>query len=141
MGIGKRIKEARLQKNLKQEDLAAMIGVQPSSIGNYENEVSHPKEPVLYKLFEVLEVSPNFLFQDVIKNKKILLSSEGSEVFELYNKLTPQGKQKAKTYINDILGNPSYSAIGREPGYRAVALGGRATQGDDQPPIEEKIIT
>ena len=32
MGIGKRIKEARLQKNLKQEDLAAMIGVQPSSI-------------------------------------------------------------------------------------------------------------
>ena len=59
-------------------------------------------------MFEALEVSPNFLFQDVIKDKKILLSSEGSEVFELYNKLTPQGKQKVQTYMHDILGNPIY---------------------------------
>ena len=77
MGIGKRIKEARINKNMKQEDLAKLIGVSPSAIGNYETEISHPKETVLYKLFEALEVDPNFLFQDEVSLKnRIALSPD-----------------------------------------------------------------
>ena len=65
MGIGKRIKEARERIGLTQKELGQLCGVTASAITNYENETSHPKEPVMYKLMDVLNVDANFLFQDV----------------------------------------------------------------------------
>lgn len=64
MGIGKRIRELRERAGLTQEELAQRIGVTPSAVGNYERDFSHPKETVLYKLFEALECEPNELFAD-----------------------------------------------------------------------------
>ena len=61
MGIGKRIKELRERAGLTQEELAQRLGVTPSAVGNYEREVSHPKENVLYRLFEALSCEPNEL--------------------------------------------------------------------------------
>ena len=49
MGIGKRIKEARNALNMTQEELAKLLGVTKGSVANYENETSHPKEPIMYK--------------------------------------------------------------------------------------------
>lgn len=65
MGIGKRIKEARENLGLTQSELAGLVGVTGSAITNYEKETSHPKESVMYKLFEALKVDANYLFQDV----------------------------------------------------------------------------
>lgn len=67
MGIGKRIKEARNAKNMTQEDLAKLLGVTKGAVANYENETSHPKEPIMYKLIDALCVDANYLFQDVVK--------------------------------------------------------------------------
>jgi len=67
MGIGKRLKEARERAGLTQEELGRKIGVTGSSITNYEKETSHPKEPIMYKLIDVLDIEPNFLFQDCVK--------------------------------------------------------------------------
>lgn len=68
VGIGRRIKEAREQAGLTQEQLGKMIGVTGSAITNYEKETSHPKEPVMYALINALGVDANFLFQDCVKN-------------------------------------------------------------------------
>lgn len=65
MGIGKRIKEARENLGLTQSELAELVGVTGSAITNYEKETSHPKESVMYRLFEALKVDANYLFQDV----------------------------------------------------------------------------
>lgn len=54
MSIGSRIKEARINKKLTQEELALKIGVTKGAIANYENEVSTPKVDLIYKLFDVL---------------------------------------------------------------------------------------
>ena len=67
MGIGKRIKEARENLGLTQSELGDLVGVTGSAITNYEKETSHPKEAVMYKLFECLHVDANYLFQDVVK--------------------------------------------------------------------------
>lgn len=67
MGIGKRIKEARNARNMTQEDLAKILGVTKGAVANYENETSHPKEPIMYKLIDALNVDANYLFQDVVK--------------------------------------------------------------------------
>lgn len=66
MGIGKRIKEARKAIHMTQEELASILGVTKGAVANYENETSHPKEPIMYKMFDALQVDANYLFQDVI---------------------------------------------------------------------------
>lgn len=69
MGIGYRIKEARERMGLTQTELGALIGVTGSAITNYEKETSHPKEQIIYKLMETLNVDANYLFQDAVKIK------------------------------------------------------------------------
>lgn len=94
MGIGKRIKELREFKKLKQDELAKMVGVTASAIGNYETEVSHPKEHVLYKLIEVLDCDANFLFQDAIPiNFNDNFSYEEKNYIKKYRTLDEHGKK------------------------------------------------
>lgn len=61
MGIGNKIRELRLEQGITQEILAKKIGVTTSAVGNYEREVSFPKEEVLMKLFGALQCTPNDL--------------------------------------------------------------------------------
>lgn len=77
MGIGKRIKQRRIELGYKQEELADKLNIAKSAISNYETEVSHPKEEILYKLFDVLKCDANYLFQDECKiNNDELTESE-----------------------------------------------------------------
>lgn len=69
MSIGKRLKEARIRRKMTQEDLAAAVGVTKGAIGNYETEVSSPKEAILIKLMEILQIDANFLYQDYIQQE------------------------------------------------------------------------
>ena len=62
MGIGRKIKEARNAQGMTQEELARRLGVTKGAVANYENETSHPKESVMYKMFEALDVDANYLF-------------------------------------------------------------------------------
>lgn len=93
MGIGKRIKEARIKNGLTQEELAKIIGVTKGAIANYELETSHPKEPVMYALIDALGVEPNFLFQDCVKlppKEKSLGTAEaapGDEISRIFDAL------------------------------------------------------
>ena len=66
MYIGNRIKQAREQRGMSRSDLAALVGVTPNAITNYETGVSFPKAPVLCALFGALCVDANFLFQDYL---------------------------------------------------------------------------
>ena len=64
MGFGSRLKEARIAEGFSRDELSQLLGVTRSAISNYENEFSHPKTDVIYKLFDVLNVDANYLFQD-----------------------------------------------------------------------------
>ncbi len=64
MAFGDRLKEIRELAGYTRIELADKLGITKSAISNYENGVSSPKEDVLLKLFDALNVEPNFLFQD-----------------------------------------------------------------------------
>lgn len=64
MSFATRLKQARENAGFTQLELAKKLGVTKSAIGNYENGVSSPKDVVLLQIFDVLNVEPNFLFQD-----------------------------------------------------------------------------
>ena len=66
MSIGNRIKQARKKRGLSRKELAALVGVTPSAITNYETGVSFPKASVLCAMFGALRVDANFLFQDYL---------------------------------------------------------------------------
>lgn len=90
MSFSERLKEARIAKNLKQSELGALVGVTGNAISNYENGTSSPNDRVLLKLFDVLEVEPNYLFQDSYtpeKKKAPAMQEPGSISLEGSNSL------------------------------------------------------
>ncbi len=61
--LGCRIRELRLRKGLKQEELAEKVGMEPASICNIENGKNYPSFLNLEKIINVLDVT----FTDVFK--------------------------------------------------------------------------
>lgn len=64
MSFASRLKEQRLRMNFTQAELANILGVTKSAIGNYETGLNSPKAEILFKVFEVLKCDANYLFQD-----------------------------------------------------------------------------
>lgn len=54
--LGDKIKQLRLEKGIRQDDLAAAVGITKSSVSNYERNQRSPQYDVLYKIAEVLGV-------------------------------------------------------------------------------------
>lgn len=102
MGIGKRIKEARNALNMTQEDLAKLLGITKGAVANYENETSHPKEPIMYKMFDALRVDANYLFQDVtnIPQKKNDVTLSEYNHIQRYRDLDDHGKESVDFILN-----------------------------------------
>ena len=98
MSIGQRIKEARIARHMTQTELAESVGVTNGAIGNYETDVSSPKEPILIKLMEVLNVDANFIYQDYMNNY-VSINSDELKLLSLYRGANDQ----AKTDAIDIL--------------------------------------
>lgn len=101
MSIGSRIKDARINKKMTQEDLANKLGVTKGAIANYENGVSIPKSEVLLKLFVILECDPNYIYQDEIKALDNTFTTTISEqrMIEKYRNLDRYGVET----VNSIL--------------------------------------
>lgn len=101
MGIGFRIKEARNSLNLTQEELAQKLGVTKGAVANYENETSHPKEPIMYKLFDALQVDANYLFQDEMgSNYPMKVSYNEMEHIKKYRNLDNYSKEIVDFILN-----------------------------------------
>ncbi len=80
MKIGKKIHELRKKKDMTQRELAKMIGVTPSAVGNYEQGISFPREEILYRLFTALNCSPNELFGYESQTTAIAARNGGGEI-------------------------------------------------------------
>lgn len=59
--IGQILKTERLMKNLKQEELAKMIGVTQDSISLWENDKSLPGTQYIILLCKILNISADYL--------------------------------------------------------------------------------
>ena len=79
MGIGKNVKKYRAALGMDQKTLAARLGVTAGAVSNYENDISSPKEEILYKMFEVFGVTPNELFAGCYAETKKSPAPEGTE--------------------------------------------------------------
>ncbi len=102
MSVGSRIKELRENKNISRNELADLLGVTVGSISNYENEVSSPKEPILFKIMEVLHCDANYLFQDAINMPTMenTVSVEEHDIVKKYRTLDTYGKDAVDSVLD-----------------------------------------
>lgn len=102
MSVGSRIKELRENKGLSRGELANLLGVTVGSISNYENEVSSPKEPILFKIMDVLKCDANYLFQDALDMPamKNSVSVDEYAIVEKYRNLDNHGKEMVDFTLN-----------------------------------------
>lgn len=113
MSIGSRIKQARKDMNLTQEDLAAAIGVTKGAIANYENEVSVPKIELLIKLMKKLDVDANYLYQDDVRFLKkespaTITDDEASalrddDLVDRLSKLPAEDASRVRDFVQGLL--------------------------------------
>lgn len=97
-----RLKEVRVTKGLKQKDLADMIGgISGNTISNYEKGVSSPSVDIMKKMFDILEVTPNYMFQDSFNseyNEKLNISEIA--MIKKHRELDIYGKKAVDDLIN-----------------------------------------
>ena len=100
MSMGERIRERREALGMTRADLADALGVSRSAVGNYELDISAPKEEVLLRLFRVLDMEPNFLFQDSFPIPTA--SPEERKLMERYRSLSRAGRETAHTMLGAL---------------------------------------
>lgn len=101
MSLGSRIKEARQQLGITQEQLAALIGVSKGAIGNYESEAAYPKTEILYRLFEALHCDANYLYQDDMKSMNgFLVTLPEQKFLKKYRSIDEYGKDLVDTILD-----------------------------------------
>jgi HTH-type transcriptional regulator/antitoxin HipB len=58
--LGEAIKQARLERNLTQEQLGQLVGVRKSQISKLENSVTNARFDTIIKVFKALNAKVNF---------------------------------------------------------------------------------
>lgn len=124
MSIGSRIKQARLNLGISQEELAYSIGVTKGAIGNYETDVSCPKERILILLMHALNIDANYIYQDYIQsvdysvkqNCKIDISEQERNLLLAY-----RAHPDMQNAVNTLLGIKNVNIADKQiPVYRAA---------------------
>ena len=93
MSFGKQMRLRREELHLSRAALAEELGVSPSAISNYENGVSSPKEEVLLRLFDALELDPNYLYRDSFSSGSFVCSRAEQDLIEKCRSLSPLGRE------------------------------------------------
>lgn len=102
MSFGKRVQEQRERKGLSQAGLAKLLEVSQSTVGNYEADISFPKEEVLLRLFDGLETDPNTLFQDSFRAGKEVLTHAERQMLQKYRTLPPSGRETVRSVVEAL---------------------------------------
>ncbi len=100
MALGRKIAEARKEKNLTQEQLADLMSVTRQSISRWESEQSYPEMDKIVYLAEILGVSCDYLLNDNHDNIQPKKDSSSSITRLLYGL---KGKKIRFNFYNDAI--------------------------------------
>lgn len=96
INIGKKIKQLRLEKGLKQKDVAKLLDIPVSTYSNYENGNREPNSEIIEKISKILNTTPEELIEldnKSLKNNKEMIKNSKYRVFiysETYNFINSQ---------------------------------------------------
>ncbi len=109
MEIGEKIKNARLEKGMTQQELGNIVGVQKSAIAKYENgRVVNIKRSTLQKIASALNMRPSeLLFDESPKDTaglhvKIITDLELMDAIKDYYLLSEENKRMVRDLIRSL---------------------------------------
>lgn len=102
MTFGERLRDRREALGISRKQLADMLGLTPSAIGNYEKGGSFPQGDVLLRIFDCLETDPNSLFQDSFRGGNWALSQPERTLLEKYRGLSPKGRETVRAVVDAL---------------------------------------
>ena len=105
LSIGDRIRIARLEADMSQEELAHALGRAGrsyiSKIERNERDLDHGE---VLKICEILDITPNYLF---FGYKELLEASE-QKLLDKYRELNAEGQEKLLDYADDLAASGRY---------------------------------
>lgn len=109
MEIGQKIREARIEKGLTQEELGKIVGLQKSAIAKYENgRVVNIKRSTLQKLAKALDLRGSDLIiesnpkEAATLHARVLMDSELMVSIEQYYELSDEKKKMVRDLIRSL---------------------------------------
>ena len=134
MSFGQRLRERRKELGYSQGELAEKLGVSLSAVSNYENGQNAMREDVLLRVFDVLKIEPNYLYQDTFSGKAFTCSVEEESLVKTYRSLRSTGKQTLRAVATGLAATQAeYEAergpeedVRQIPLYRSPAAAGYA---------------
>jgi transcriptional regulator with XRE-family HTH domain len=109
MELGQKIKQARLQKGLTQEELGKIVGLQKSAIAKYENgRVVNIKRSTLQKLAKALDLRGSDLIiesnpkEAATLHARVLTDTELMLSIEQYYGLSDEKKKMVRDLIRSL---------------------------------------
>lgn len=102
LSFGERLRARREELNISRADLAESLGVSRSAIGNYETGISFPKEDVMLRLFDCLQVDPNYLYRDSYHGAEQILTHQEKILLEHYRALPAVGRETVRSVIEAL---------------------------------------
>lgn len=102
MTLGKRIALLRRQKELKQDDLAGMLGVSPQAVSKWENDQTCPDISLLPKLASILDVSVDELLsgKEETAAVKVLPPAERKDLKDMMLRIVVDSADRERVRIN-----------------------------------------
>ena len=103
MSFGEQLRKRREELGMTRPELAERLGITKSAVGNYETGVSAPKEEVLLRLFDALQVDPNYLYRDSFRfSDTTVLSEEEERLVSQYRSLSLTGRQTVRMVMTGL---------------------------------------
>ena len=102
MSFGQRLRDRRKELGISQGELAKALGISVSAVSNYETGLNAMREDVLLRLFHVLQVEPNYLYQDDFESRQLTLSAEEERLVRRYRALRVPGRQALRAVADSL---------------------------------------
>lgn len=105
MSLADRLKNARKQKDLSQQELAELSNVHYSNIGRYERGDAKPSAEVLNRISQALDASPDYLINGTLQDKadNSISDNELLIMFKKVEKLPDDKKRLVKEFLDSFL--------------------------------------
>jgi len=101
MAFSERLKEARINAGLTQEQLANELGMAKSTIAGYEKGNREPNMLTIKNLMEILNIDANFLWQDEMNDSlELIVSSYEWNIIKKYRELDSYGVRVVDSVLN-----------------------------------------